>query len=307
MKKVRIGTRGSTLALWQSGFIMRELHAHIPGIACELVVIATQGDRDQSSSLTRIGGVGVFSKDIEIALLDHAIDIAVHSLKDLPSLMTEGLELAATPARGPVEDALVSCDGRPPARLCPGAVVGTGSMRRRCQLLHHRPDLKMKDLRGNIDTRLRKLEQGRYDAIIMAHAALLRLGLDDVPCHVFDCSDMIPAVGQGTIAVQMRAGDGRKAVIAGALNDDRTWRAITAERAFLRALDSRCQFPVGATARVTNGMVNIVGVVGSEDGKTLLRESLTGSCDSPAEVGEALAQRFIGLGALDILREYRNE
>jgi hydroxymethylbilane synthase len=306
MKKIRIGTRGSRLALWQARYVEEGLRAHAPGIACELLVIKTQGDRDQSSSLTQIGGLGVFTKEIEKALLDDEIDIAVHSLKDLPSAMTDGLDLGAVPARGPVKDALVSLRGIPLQDLPEGAAIGTGSIRRRSQLLHHRPDLQMNDLRGNIDTRLSKLHQGEFDAIVMAQAALVRLQMKNILYSVFDCSEIIPAVGQGAIGLQIRAGDDFIKDFIQPLNHHPTYQAVTAERVFLSMLDSGCQYPVGANANVKDDTMEIAGFVGSEDGQTVFKDSLVGSSKAPAGIGIQLAERFIELGALRLLNEYRD-
>lgn len=307
MSKIRIGTRGSRLARWQAEFIQEQLRRFAPDLTCKIVVITTQGDRDKSSSLTRIGGMGVFTKEIERALLDEEIDIAVHSLKDLPTEMTDGLELAAVPARGPAEDVLVSASGEALPNLPDGAVVGTGSIRRRSQLLHERPDLRMKDLRGNIETRLRKLHLGNFDAIVMAHAALVRLDLNDVRYSVFDRAGMIPAVGQGAIGVQIREGDDFIGEYVRPINHKSTRRAVTAERAFLRALDSGCQFPVGANAVVHKDRMEITGFVGSDDGKSIFKQSHNGSSETPAEVGTKLARRLIDLGAFRLLKGYRHD
>jgi len=306
MSRIRIGTRGSRLALWQAASVEKGLHRVAPEIDCEIIVIATQGDRDKTSSLTRIGGMGVFTKEIERALADNEIDIAVHSLKDLPTEMTEGLELAAVPERGPVEDALVSLRGLSLGELPEGAVIGTGSIRRRSQLLRRRPDLRMKDLRGNIETRLRKLYSGEYDAIMMARAAMVRLGLQMVLYSVFDRGDIIPAVGQGAIGVQIREGDHSVRKTISALDHLPTHRAATAERAFLRALDSGCRFPVGANAVVVGNRLDMIGYVGSVDGKTAYTEIHSGPGESAAGAGEELAGRLIDAGALRLLKDYRN-
>lgn len=282
------------------------MRRHVPGIACELRIIKTQGDRDQSSSLTRIGGLGVFTKEIERALLDDEIDIAVHSLKDLPSAMSGGLALGAVPARGPVEDTLVTVRGIPLKDLPQGAAVGTGSIRRRSQLLHHRPDLRMKDLRGNIDTRLRKLERGEFDAIVMARAALVRLQMKDISYSVFDGEEIIPAVGQGAIGLQIRNGDTAAQKTIQPLNHLPTYRAVAAERAFLHVLDSGCQFPVGAHAKTTADGLEISGFVGSEDGRTIFRDSRAGSGGDAEGIGRQLAERLIEMGALRLLNEYRD-
>jgi hydroxymethylbilane synthase len=305
-KKIRLGTRGSRLALWQAAFVESELRTNRPDISVERVIIKTEGDRDQSSSLTQIGGQGVFTKTIENALLEGRIDIAVHSLKDLPSKMADGLVLGAVPQRGPVEDVLVTRNGISLGDLPRGARIATGSIRRRSQLLNLRPDLNVTDLRGNIDTRLRKLEEENLDAIIMARAALVRLGLDEVAYYTFSTDEMIPSVGQGAIGVQIRAGDKIIEDAVSCLVHLPTHQAVTAERAFLSELDSGCQFPVGAFANVQGGTVKIIGFVGSKDGKSVVKESHTSGKEYPQNAGRELAVRLRDLGAADILDRFRN-
>ncbi|RLD15961.1 hydroxymethylbilane synthase, partial [candidate division KSB1 bacterium] len=262
---IRIGTRGSALALWQTEFVENSLKRHFPELQIERIIIKTEGDRDQKTSLTQMGGQGVFTKTIEQALLDGRIDVAVHSLKDLPSTMPEELMLAAVPERGPVEDVLVTPQGKGLSELPAGATVATGSIRRRCQLLQMRPDLKLVDLRGNIHTRLRKLHEQNLDGIIMARAALLRLNIEDVHYRVFAPQEMIPAVGQGAIGIQIRANDERTAQWVSAINHEPTRQAVTAERTVLRVLDTGCQFPMGAFGQVKNGTLELVAFVGSMD------------------------------------------
>ena len=297
----RIGTRGSRLALWQADYIAERLRHHHPEMALERMVIKTEGDRDQHSSLTRIGGLGVFTKAIEEALLDERIDIAVHSLKDLPSTMADGLVLAAVPERGAVEDALVSTDGRSFRDLPEGAHIATGSIRRRAQLLYWRPDLQMSDLRGNIDTRLKQLHTRHLGGLIMARAALERLQLRDVAFHLFEIEDMIPAVGQGAVGVQIRNADAETKTMVSALNHVSTYQSITAERAFLQTLDSGCQFPVGAFARVQNHTLHLQAFVGSEDGRKVIKDEIEGESAQAENLGRILAERFIEKGAQAIL------
>jgi hydroxymethylbilane synthase len=297
----RIGTRGSRLALWQADYIAQLLRHHHPEVILERVIIKTEGDRDQQSSLTRIGGLGIFTKAIEEALLDKRIDIAVHSLKDLPSTMADGLVLAAVPERGAVQDALVSGDGRSFRDLPQGAQIATGSIRRRAQLLYLRPDLQMSDLRGNIDTRLKQLHTRRLDGLIMARAALERLQLRDVAFHLFEIEDMIPAVGQGAVGVQIRNADAETKTMVSDLNHVSTYQSITAERAFLQTLDSGCQFPVGAFARVQDHTLRLQAFVGSEDGREVIKDVIEGQSEQSEELGRALAERFIEKGAQAIL------
>lgn len=307
MRKYKIGTRGSALALWQATFIENNLRRQHPDIQFERVIIKTEGDRDQKSSLSKIGGQGVFTKSLEDALSDGRIDIAVHSLKDLPSTIPNNLRLAATPQRGRVEDVLITKDGKKLTELPEHAVVATGSIRRRAQLLHLRPDLQMRDLRGNIDTRLRKLLELDLDAIIMARAALLRLQLSEVVYSVLSLDEMIPAIGQGAIGVQIRADDKTALKMLKTINHLPTFLAISAERSFLRELDSGCQFPVGAYASVQDSRLSMIGFVSSSDGKTFIKDSVTGQASTAEMLGRALGQKLIAKDALQILKECTNE
>ena len=304
MVKVRIGTRGSRLALWQADYIEKLLNQMNQEITLERIIIKTEGDRDQSSSLTQIGGQGVFTKAIEDALLDNRIDLAVHSLKDLPSNMTPGLCLAAVPERGPVEDVLVTKEGININDLNKDASVATGSIRRRSQLLNLRPDLQISDLRGNIETRLNKLYQKGLDGIIMARAAIFRLGLDQVKFYTFSTDEMVPGVGQGAVGVQTRADDSTINEIVKGISHQDTFNAVSAERAFLDELDSGCQFPVGAYAQVLGDRLKITGFVGSEDGREIYRENSKGPVSAADEIGRELAQLFIKQGAQELLANF---
>lgn len=298
---LRIGTRGSQLARWQADFVQRSLESLYPDHRFEQVIIKTEGDQDQHSSLKQIGGQGVFTKAIEWALLREEIDIAVHSLKDLPSGMDEGLVLGAVPERGPVEDVLVSRQGSALAEMPLNAKIATGSIRRQSQILEKRPDIHIADLRGNIQTRLNKLDDHNLDAIVMARAALFRLKIEDIRYHTFSIEDMIPAVGQGAIGIQIRKNDQRTASVVAALNHPETWMAVTAERALLHTLDSGCQFPVGAHGKVMGGMIEISGFVGLEDGTKVLKQKLQAEADKAEEAGRILAEKLIGRGALELL------
>ena len=304
MVKVRIGTRGSRLALWQADYIEKLLNQMNQEITLERIIIKTEGDRDQSSSLTQIGGQGVFTKAIEDALLDNRIDLAVHSLKDLPSNMTPGLCLAAVPERGPVEDVLVTKEGININDLNKDASVATGSIRRRSQLLNLRPDLQISDLRGNIETRLNKLYQKGLDGIIMARAAIFRLGLDQIKFYTFSTDEMVPGVGQGAVGVQTRADDSTINEIVKGISHQDTFNAVSAERAFLDELDSGCQFPVGAYAQVLGDRLKIMGFVGSEDGREIYRENSKGPVSAADEIGRELAQLFIKQGAQELLANF---
>lgn len=301
MKTIRIGTRSSALALWQANFISDELRRVVPEVEIQLIKINTQGDRDQRSSLTQIGGQGVFTKTIEDALLNNEIDVAVHSLKDLPSTMTGGLTLCAVPQRGPVADVFIGREIIRIEDLPQNATVASGSIRRRSQLLNWRPDLNIVDLRGNIQTRLQKLETQNLDGIIMAQAALVRLELKQVEFQVIDLEKMTPAVGQGAVGVQTRTGDESINRLVGKISHDETFSAVSAERAFLAELDSGCQFPVGAYATVDGQTLNITGYVGSEDGRTILRDNLTSPVAAAQNAGKQLAELLISRGAKDLL------
>lgn len=301
MQKIRIGTRGSRLALWQAAYIENLLKQACEDIILERIIIKTEGDRDKQSSLTQIGGQGVFTKAIEEALMENQIDVAIHSLKDLPSAMTEGLYLAAVPERGPVEDVLVTEEGISLNELEENATIATGSIRRCSQLLNLRPDLNIKDLRGNIETRLNKLLEQNLDGIIMAHAALVRLELNHVRYYAFSVNDMVPGVGQGAVGVQTRIDDEATNKIVKLISHKETFDAVTAERAFLNELDSGCQFPVGAYARVEGDNLKMTGFVGSDDGEEVYREKIEGPVSDAEQLGRRLAQSFIKQGAQELL------
>lgn len=304
MRKIRVGTRGSNLALWQANFVKAILEKQNPGVLFELVIIKTEGDLDQRSSLTQIGGQGIFTKELEKALLNNTIDIAVHSLKDLPSSMPEELMLGAVPERGPVEDVLVTEKGLSLDQLPEDARIATGSIRRKSQLLNLRPDLILTDLRGNIDTRIRKLREQDLDGIIMARAALIRLELDRIQYVAFSTRDMLPAVGQGAIGIQVRKEDREVTDIIQPVNHYETFQAVSAEREMLYTLDSGCQFPVGSYAHVSDGQLEIKGFVGSEDGGQILYEQVKMDARDPRSAGKLLAETLIAKGAQSILKEF---
>jgi hydroxymethylbilane synthase len=302
---MRIGTRGSALALVQS----EHVRALIPGGPGEhtMVIIKTQGDLNPGASLARIGGKGVFTKEIEEALLREEIDLAVHSLKDLPTDERPGLRLGALLKREDPRDALVSRDGTPFERLRSGAVVGTSSLRRRSQVLARRPDLRVTELRGNVPTRLARVAEGHLDAIIVAAAGLNRLQLSGRATQLLEESIMLPAPGQGVLAVQIRAGDHATASAVRALNDALSAAEATAERALLAGLGGGCLVPVGARARVTGGTIELSAYVGHPDGRPSLRSSVSGPSNAPDDLGRALAVTMLGQGARPILDEVRSQ
>lgn len=300
MNPLRLGTRGSQLALWQANFVAARLRASSPR-PVELVLIETHGDRDQASALSSMGGFGVFTKAIQNALLDGRADVAVHSLKDLPTIPEPALELVATPPRGPTGDAFVSSKYPHFDALPDGAVVGTSSLRRRAQLLNRRPDLKLIDLRGNVETRLRKLDEQNLDAIILAEAGLVRLGLADRITQVLDPSWMLPAVGQGAIGLECRADDDASKRAAAVLSDRETWQRVTAERSMLYALGGGCLVPIGTTSSVLDGVLTIRGAVLSADGKRRIVATHTGLAETPLAIGQELAAMLLAEGAGEIL------
>jgi len=302
-KRIRIGTRSSTLALWQTNLIKKMILQSFPDIQVSLIQIKTEGDRDQVSSLTKVGGQGIFTKAIERSLIENKIDLAVHSLKDLPTQMPDSLALSAIPERGVIYDVFIGSTETNFLKVKQGATIASGSIRRRAQLKALRPDLNFVDLRGNIETRLKKLQQNQYDGIIMAEVAISRLGLDHVKYYRFSIDEMLPAVGQGAIGVQSRIQDHYLEPVLNSLNNPDTYACVNAERSFLRRLDSGCQFPVAATAVIKDNDLRLHGLVANKSGKQVLRESLSGKVDSSEVIGKQLADKLINLGALDLMKE----
>lgn len=298
---MRLGTRGSPLALWQAHHVAALLRPIVAPQPVELVLIETIGDRVQDKPLSAMGGFGVFTKAIQQALLDDRADVAVHSLKDLPTEPTEGTELVATPPRGPTGDAFVSHKHRRFDELPRGATVGTSSLRRRAQLLNRRPDLNLIDLRGNVDTRLRKLLEQDLDAIILAEAGLVRLGLADRITEVLDAEWMLPAVGQGAIGLECRTSDTATRHVVEGVNDWATWQRVMAERAMLWTLGGGCLVPIGATSRVEDGLLTIRGAVLSPDGSRRIVATHRGPAETPLAIGQELAAMLLGEGAAEIL------
>jgi hydroxymethylbilane synthase len=298
MTPLRIGTRGSRLALWQAQHVAALLRPH----PVELVEIQTVGDQVRDRPLAQIGGDGLFTKEIQKALLAGAVDLAVHSLKDLPTLPVEGLVLAAVPRRGPTGDVLVSHRHRRFDDLPPGAVVATSSLRRRAQVLHRRPDLRLVDIRGNVETRLRKLAEQDLDAVILAQAGLERLGLGDAITEVLDPAWILPAVGQGALGLECRADDRATLALVEPLNDPPTRQAVLAERALLRALGGGCLVPIGAAGTVAGNLLHLRGAVLSPDGTRRVGGEVSGSADDAEALGRRLAQQLLKKGAGELLR-----
>jgi hydroxymethylbilane synthase len=299
---LRIGTRGSPLALWQANHVADRLRPLIAPRAVELVRVQTEGDRDQSASLAHIGGRGVFTKEIERALLTGQVDVAVHSLKDLPTQPVDGLLLAAVPLRGPSGDVLVAVGASRFDDLPHGARVATGSLRRRAQLLYRRPDLRLADIRGNVETRLRKLREDGYDALVLARAGLDRLGLSGVVTEILDPAWMLPAVGQGALGMECRSDDVATRSLLAALDDPPTRQAVEAERSLLYHLGGGCQVPLGALAEVDGGMLRLRAAVLATDGSRRIAGEESGPVTDPAAVGARLAARLRQQGAAELLR-----
>jgi hydroxymethylbilane synthase len=296
--KIRIGSRGSALALWQTQHVKARLEAL--GHQVEVRVITTTGDRSLDGPLENVGGKGAFLKEIEDAMLAEDVDLAVHSLKDVPTALPEGLHLCAVLERADPRDALISASGRPLNELPRGARVGTTSLRRRAQLAALRTDLWIMDLRGNVDTRLRRLQEGRFDAILLAMAGLTRLGRVAEVTEALDPAVLLPAPGQGAIALECRAADADVAAAVGPLHHETTARTVTAERAFLAALGGGCNVPLGAFAEPHDAAgLSLRGLVASPDGSAVVRGELRGG--NPERLGRALADDLLARGAGELL------
>jgi len=304
VRPLRIGARGSLLAKWQAEFVRKRLFS-AAGVEAEIVVIKTSGDKFANAPVTQIGGKGIFVKELEDALLDESIDVAVHSVKDIPTEIHSRLSFPAVFRREDVRDCLISATGATLANLRQGARIGTGSLRRQSQLRHLRPDLDVRDLRGNVDTRLRKAQSGEYDAILLAKAGLDRLGWSDRIAEVFSPDVFLPAVGQGAIAAQCRLSDNEAADVLGALDDAESRAAIIAERSLLAALQGGCQVPIGAWARSEHGEFVLEACVCSVDGSQYVRQRATAPPEQAAALGEHVARLLFESGGQAILEAVR--
>jgi hydroxymethylbilane synthase len=302
---LRVATRKSQLALWQAEHVAALLRLAHAGLEVELVPMVTQGDRIQDRSLAAIGGKGLFIKELEAALEEGRADIAVHSMKDLPGDLPLGLGIAAVLERADARDALLTGSGAALAALPPGARVGTSSLRRQAQLLAARPDLRITTLRGNVDTRLRRLDAGDMDAIVLACAGLIRLGLESRITARLDPAICLPAVAQGAIGIECRSADLRTLKLVTVLNHEATRIAVDAERAFAHRLGGSCQSPIAAHARLEARHLMLDGMVAEPDGSRLLRDAMTGSIDDPAALGHELAERILAAGAGPLLERLR--
>ncbi|MFI5098164.1 MAG: hydroxymethylbilane synthase [Candidatus Acidiferrales bacterium] len=302
MRPLRIGSRGSILARWQAEFIRKQLF-QLTGVEAEIIIIKTSGDKMQQAPLTQIGGKGIFIKELEEALLEEMVDLAVHSVKDIPTETPSRLHFPAVCRRDDVRDCLVSRKGGTLANLKQGARVGTSSLRREAQLRHHRSDLDIRELRGNVDTRLRKVESGEYDAIVLSKAGLDRLGWSEKITEALSPEISLPAVGQGAIAIESRVKDTEAADLLGKLDDAETRTAVIAERALLAALHGGCQVPLGAWARIERGELVMDAVVCSVDGVQYVRQRATAPPEQAAQLGEHMAKLLVEGGARGILEE----
>ncbi len=302
-KKVVIGTRSSKLALWQAEYVADCLRKQYDGLEVELVRMTTKGDKILDAPLAKIGGKGLFTKELELAMIEGKIDLAVHSLKDMPTALPEGLAISAVTKRFDCGDALVSPIYKTLDNLPQGAKVGTSSLRRKSQLLAYRPDLNIQNLRGNVITRLRKLEEEHFDAIVLAVAGLSRLGFKDRITQVIPKSVCLPAVGQGALAVETRADDTEINQLISFLHDETTADAAKAERGFLSRVEGGCQVPVGVYAQVDKyNKLEVEAVIGSLDGRCLIRDRVVGERANAVELGKTLAEKILNNGGLVIMQ-----
>jgi hydroxymethylbilane synthase len=300
---LRIATRKSPLAMWQAEFVQAELEAAHPNLTVELLPMSTRGDKILDTPLAKVGGKGLFVKELEQALLDGRADIAVHSMKDVPMAFPPGLELGVICEREDPRDAFVSNNFASLAELPNGAVVGTSSLRRQCQLRASRPDLEIADLRGNVNTRLGKLDAGEYDAIILACAGLIRLGFEARISESMSVQQSLPAGGQGAVGIELRENDKRVRQYLSVLHHDDSAVCVTAERAMNKHLEGGCQVPIAVHAIVADGQLSVSGLVGAVDGSTILRANISGAVSDAQTLGIALAEDVLAQGAGAILAE----
>ena len=306
-EKFILATRKSLLALTQSKWVKSEIEQRWPEVEIELLKVVTRGDKILDVPLAKVGGKGLFVKEIEDALLRKDADLAVHSLKDCPTELPEGLEVSIFPRREDPRDAFISRDGRKLSELPHGAKVGTSSLRRLSQLRKIRPDLVIESLRGNLDTRLRKLDEGMYNAIILAAAGLNRLGLSNRITEHLDPETMLPAIGQGSLGIEFRSDDSRMREILSSIHDEKTSVCVRAERAFLLRLEGGCQVPIGAYAVLSDNEIVMEGLVADEEGNELIRRKLKGTADSPETLGTELADEILNAGGREILEKVYSE
>ncbi|GKT08467.1 hydroxymethylbilane synthase [Desulforhabdus sp. TSK] len=302
-RTLRIGTRGSLLALKQSTMVKETLESLWPGLRVELHIIKTTGDKILDVPLAKVGGKGLFVKEIEDALLAEEVDLAVHSIKDVPALLPPGLEIGAIPRREDPRDVLITRSGEGLEALPPGARVGTSSLRRSAQLKTLRPDFDIQNLRGNLDTRLRKLHEGMYDAILLAAAGIHRMGWEDKISHYLDRDAFIPAIGQGAIGIELRSADVEVRQILAPVHDADTAVAVEAERSLLRELEGGCQVPIGGHALVQGDHVTLTGLVASLDGRRVFRVTRSAERQEAEVLGREVARALLDRGARQVLAE----
>lgn len=305
MQALKLGTRGSKLAIWQAEYVARELAAQNPGLNIEIITIKTKGDKILDVPLAKIGDKGLFTKEIENELLDKNIDLAVHSLKDLPSVLGEGLEIGAVLKRENPRDVLISPHGCALQDLPEGAVIGTSSLRRIAQLRSLRPDLVLVNMRGNVETRIKKMHEDRLDGIILAFAGVKRLGFEDCISEIIPADQVLPAVGQGAIGIEIRQNDETTRQLLETINDYEGWLETDAERAFLAELEGGCQVPIACLARVAGKKIIINGLVASLDGSKIYRESTETDFGQASAAARKMAERLLEAGAGTILREIK--
>jgi hydroxymethylbilane synthase len=303
-KQLKIGTRGSLLATTQSSWVKKQIEQHHPDCTVELVTIVTKGDKILDVPLAKVGGKGLFVKELEEALLSGAVDLAVHSMKDVPSELPEPLHLGIIPSREDPRDAFIANEYKSLTELPHGSKVGTSSLRRRAQLAALRPDLVIEDLRGNLDTRLRKLDEKQYDAIILAAAGLNRLGLSRRAAGYFSSNEMLPAVGQGALGIELRRDDHELMEGLKFLNHDETSIAVRAERAFLFRLEGGCQVPIGAYCQVDGDRLELTGLIASIKGDNIIKNSQSGTWAAAESLGTELADELLAQGGREILAQY---
>jgi hydroxymethylbilane synthase len=305
-QRLRIATRRSKLALWQAEHVAAGLRAEHPGLIVELVPMSTQGDRVQDRPLAQVGGKGLFVKELEYALRENRADLAVHSMKDMPADLPQDMQLSALLPRADPRDAFVSLRYTRFAELPPGARVGTSSLRRQCQLRNARPDIEFTDVRGNVDTRWRKLEEGQFDAIILAAAGLIRLGWSDRITESLDTLISTPAAGQGIIGIECRAGDRHSTALAAPLHDIAAGACIAAERSFTQRLHGGCESPIGAYARLSGETLTLWAMIGANSGVTLLRDEISGPVATAEALGRTLADSMLAAGGEALLAPTRD-
>lgn len=301
VRTIKVGSRGSALALTQTRWVVERIKEKHPGVSVEIVIIKTTGDKLPNAPLSEIGGKGVFVKEIEEVLLRKEVDLAVHSLKDMPAEILSGLHIPVVPLREDPRDVLVSRGGRRLDRLPKGARIGTGSLRRGCQLKHRFPEFEIVPIRGNLDTRIRKLETENLDAVVVALAGMNRMGMAEKITQIISDDIIVPAIGQGALGLELRRDDVYTGQLVSFLDDPQSRIAVQAERAFLKCFGGGCQLPIAARAEVNEDDVNIVAVVASLDGKTLIKDQAAAGLQHAESLGKQTAQRILSRGGKEIL------